>query len=92
MLKILSPLWHALCNRKVRQLALLKKEQAMSINKKSLISNRSASKKAIVTKPEVTKVVGSPVKAQGAPLKVHGTPLKVHGTPLKVHGTPLTSL
>src|SRR5215472_9946420 len=27
------------------------KEQAMSIEKKSLISNRSASKKAIVTKP-----------------------------------------
>jgi hypothetical protein len=28
----------------------------MSIEKKSLISNRSASKKAIVTKPGVTKV------------------------------------
>lgn len=28
----------------------------MSIEKKSLISNRTASKKAIVTKPEVAKV------------------------------------
>ena len=33
----------------------------MSIEKKSLISNRIASKKAIVTKPEATKTVSSRV-------------------------------
>jgi hypothetical protein len=35
------------------------KEQAMSIEKKSLISNRIASKKAIVTKPEGSKVAST---------------------------------
>jgi hypothetical protein len=43
-----------------RQLSIgnfkIKKEQAMSIEKKSLISNRKATKKALVTKPEITKV------------------------------------
>jgi hypothetical protein len=34
-------------------------EQAMSIEKKSLISNRIASKKAIVTKPEGSKVASN---------------------------------
>ena len=31
----------------------------MSIEKKSLISNRTATKKALVTKPEVTKVAST---------------------------------
>jgi hypothetical protein len=39
----------------------INEEQAMSIEKKSLISNRSASKKAIVTKPEVSKVENTKV-------------------------------
>jgi len=38
-------------------------EQAMSITRKSLISNRGASKKAIVTKPEVNKISATKVAA-----------------------------
>jgi hypothetical protein len=34
-------------------------EQEMSIEKKSLISNRAATKKAIATKPEVSKVTAN---------------------------------
>jgi hypothetical protein len=34
----------------------LKRSRKMAIEKKSLISNRTATKKAIVTKPEVSKV------------------------------------
>jgi hypothetical protein len=42
----------------------------MSIEKKSLISNRTATKKAIVTKPEVTKV-SSPRATVRARTTVH---------------------
>jgi hypothetical protein len=35
------------------------KERQMSIEKKSLISNRSAAKKALVTKPEASKVAST---------------------------------
>lgn len=47
----------------------------MSIEKKSLISNRNATKKAIVTKPEVSKVASTRlsrlhVSRASAPLRV----------------------
>ena len=47
----------------------------MSIEKKSLISNRTASKKAIVTKPEVSKVAPTKVanlRAAGPNLRGSG--------------------
>jgi hypothetical protein len=69
------------------------KEQAMSISKKSLISNRSASKKAIVTKPEVTsaeatKVMAGPHKVMAGPHKVMAGPHKVMAGPHKVMAGP----
>ena len=39
------------------------KERQMSIEKKSLISNRSAAKKALVTKPEVSKVASTKISS-----------------------------
>jgi hypothetical protein len=54
----------------------------MSINKKSLISNRIASKKAIVTKPEVTSA--EPTKLIGNAPKVTGHMPKVTGHMPKV--------
>jgi hypothetical protein len=49
----------------------LPEEKIMSIEKKSLISNRIATKKAIATKPEATKVVSTKVAhARVAPARV----------------------
>ena len=56
----------------------------MALEKKSLISNRSASKKAIVTKPDVSKVAASKVRLGGTPVKLGGTPVKLGGTPVRL--------
>jgi hypothetical protein len=63
-----------------------KEEQDMSIEKKSLISNRAVTKKAIVTKPGVTKVA-SP-KASAATRVVHSA---VRGVNSKI-GVPNTRI
>jgi len=47
----------------------------MSIEKKSLISNRSASKKAIVTKPSASTV--APTRLQSHPTRVAGVPTRL---------------
>jgi hypothetical protein len=59
----------------------------MSIEKKSLISNRIASKKAIVTKPEATKTVSSRVASHTkAATRVAVKPTAVSSHPSKVAG------
>ena len=56
----------------------------MSIEKKSLISNRSASKKAIATKPGVSAV--APTRMKGNPTRLGGvTPARLGGvTPARL--------
>jgi hypothetical protein len=62
-----------------------KEEQAMSIEKKSLISNRTASKKAIATKADINQVSSTKLSA---PKLGHGVSPKLgHGvTPKLGHG------
>lgn len=55
----------------------------MSIEKKSLISNRSASKKAIVTKPEVTKAVSTRLVPHQKTVSRLAAPVRLKGVRLK---------
>jgi len=57
----------------------------MAIQKKSLISNRTATKKALVAKPEVTNV---------APTRVHGgfKPTRMEVRPARLEGFKPTRL
>jgi hypothetical protein len=64
----------------------------MAIQKKSLISNRTATKKALVAKsegsnkPSVTAVV--PNRVAATPHRVAATPHRVAATPHRVAATP----
>jgi hypothetical protein len=70
----------ALCQDVERNLKN-KKEQAMSIEKKSLISNRTASKKAIVTKPVAVNV--APAKLAKTSVRLQNPSVKLPRTNMK---------
>jgi hypothetical protein len=55
------------------------KEKAMSIEKKSLISNRSVTKKALVTKPAATKVAPARQKV----VATHASPARLNVARIK---------
>lgn len=60
----------------------------MSVEKKSLISNRSAAKKAIATKPEVSKVAATKVaNFKGTGPNFRGTGPNFRGTGPNFRGT-----
>ena len=61
----------------------------MSIEKKSLISNRMASKKAIVTKPEVSKV-SSPRATVKSHLTLPNTRMTIPNTRTRIPNTRMT--
>src|ERR1043166_2022314 len=75
-------------------------EQAMSIEKKSLISNRIAAKKAIVTKPEGSKVASTKMvsnrvaphtKVAVTSVSSHPTKVSSHPTKVAMKPNPITS-
>jgi hypothetical protein len=57
----------------------------MAIQKKSLISNRAATKKALVTKPEMSTKSGI-TRIKGAPTRLRAVPNRLTSSPTRLRG------
>jgi hypothetical protein len=71
-------------NRAVDQIPKICEESEMAIQKKSLISNRTATKKALVAKPEVSAAAPTRMKVPAAHMKVPAAHMKVPAAHMKV--------